>query len=67
MPLLLIGPWQLILLLFVAVPFLIALVDIIRHRFQGYYKVIWLLAVLIFPFFGSILYLIFGRSQRIRY
>lgn len=46
--------------------FLFVLIDIIRHEFTGYNKLIWLIVILILPVLGSILYLIFGRSQRIK-
>ncbi|WP_207784668.1 PLDc N-terminal domain-containing protein [Marinifilum breve] len=45
---------------------LIALIDIIRCEFTNSNKLIWVLIVLLFPFFGSILYFIFGLKQKIR-
>ena len=44
----------------------IALVDILRSEFQGNDKVVWALVVIFFPFLGSILYFIVGRSRKIR-
>lgn len=46
--------------------FLFVLIDIIRHEFTGYNKLIWLIVILVLPVLGSILYLIFGRNQRIK-
>ena len=55
--------------IFLAVCFLwvIALIDILRSDFQGNDKVIWVLVVIFFPFLGSILYFIIGRSRKIKY
>lgn len=65
-----IGPWQIILLLLVGL-FLIlfpilALIDILRHEFKGNDKIIWVLVVLFFPFFGTILYYFIGTRQKMR-
>jgi hypothetical protein len=55
--------------IFLAVCFLwvIALIDILRSDFRGNDKVIWVLVVIFFPFLGSILYFIVGRSRKIKY
>jgi hypothetical protein len=55
--------------IFLSVCFLwvIALIDILRSDFRGNDKVVWVLIVIFFPFFGSILYFIIGRSRKIRY
>ncbi|NOU62210.1 PLD nuclease N-terminal domain-containing protein [Marinifilum caeruleilacunae] len=45
---------------------LIALIDILRCDFTNNNKLIWVLVVLLFPFFGPILYFIFGLKQKIR-
>ncbi|WP_373280245.1 MULTISPECIES: PLDc N-terminal domain-containing protein [Marinifilum] len=45
---------------------LIALIDIVRNEFTNSNKLIWVLVVLLFPFFGPILYFIFGLKQKIR-
>ena len=64
-----VGPWQVLLILFFGVFGLIlpiiALVDIVRHEFSGSNKIIWVLIVLFFNFLGSILYFLVGRKQRI--
>jgi len=44
----------------------IALVDILRSEFQGNDKVVWVIIVIFFPFLGSILYFLIGRSKKIR-
>lgn len=46
--------------------FLYVIIDIIRHEFTGYNKLIWIIVILCLPFLGAILYLIFGRAQRIK-
>ena len=61
-----IGAPQLILILSVFLTPLIALIDIVRNEFTGNNKLIWILVVFFFNFFGVILYFIFGRKQRIK-
>ena len=55
----------LILLISLLIP-LIAVVDIIRNEFSSNNKIVWLLVVIFFNLFGVLLYLIMGRSQRIK-
>jgi hypothetical protein len=67
---LLIGPWQIILIL-VAVflgilPTIIALIDILKSEFNGNNKIVWLIVVLFTNFFGAILYFLIGREQKIK-
>lgn len=45
---------------------IIALVDILRSDFRGNDKVVWVIVVIFFPFLGSILYFLVGRSRKIR-
>ena len=52
--------------LFIAFLWIIALVDILRSEFRGNDKVVWVLVVIFFPFLGSILYFLVGRSRKIR-
>jgi len=65
-----IGPWQLILILIAVflgfLPTLIALIDILRSKFEGNNKLVWVLVVLFLNFFGAVLYFIIGRGQRIK-
>ncbi len=42
------------------------LIDILRNEFTGSNKLIWLLAVILVPLIGMILYLFIGREQKIR-
>ncbi len=60
-----IGIPQLILILFVLLPTIIALIDIVRNEFSGNNKIVWLLAVLLGSCFGAFLYFIFGRKQKL--
>lgn len=41
-----------------------SLIDILKHDFEGYNKLIWLVLVLALPFLGVILYYFIGRGQR---
>lgn len=43
----------------------IALVDILKGKFNGDLKLIWILVVILVPIMGSVLYLIIGRKQKI--
>jgi len=64
-----IGPWQIIIIFLVASSFLlpiIALIGILRNQFTGNHKLIWVLVVIFFPFFGSILYFIMGSSHKLK-
>jgi membrane protein DedA with SNARE-associated domain len=62
---LMIGSFQLILILFVLLPTIIALIDIVRNEFSGNNKIVWLLVVLLGNFLGAILYFIIGRKQKL--
>ena len=44
----------------------LALVDILRSRFEGNEKLIWVLVVIFFSIIGSILYFAIGRNKRIQ-
>jgi len=58
---------SLIIILFVVnlALLLLALVDILRSGFKRNYKPLWILAVLLLPFLGSLGYLIIGRKHKI--
>lgn len=63
-----VGPWQVFLILGVLGGIIlpvIALIDILRSDFKGNDKIIWVLVVLLFNIFGSIIYFAIGRNQRI--
>ena len=61
------GLIELIMILFLIgfIPFIIAFIDILKNEFEGYNKLIWLLAVLFAPLIGSIAYFIIGKKQRV--
>lgn len=44
---------------------LMALIDIVKSRFEDNNKIIWVLIVLLLPFLGSIVYFIVGRKQKL--
>jgi hypothetical protein len=64
------GLSELIMILFVAIPFLLlpilAIVDIIKSKFEGNLQLIWILIVFFFNIIGSILYFVIGRNQKIQ-
>lgn len=43
---------------------LLAIIDIVKNDFAGN-KIVWLLIVIFFSFFGTILYFITGRKQKL--
>lgn len=65
---LMIGPFQLIIILITlfifVIPTIIALVDILRNEFIGNNKTVWVLVVLFGSILGAILYFIIGRKQK---
>lgn len=65
-----IGPWQLIIILIAVflgfIPTLIALIDIVKSKFDGNDKLVWVLVVLFFNLFGAIIYFAIGRKQKIK-
>lgn len=44
---------------------LIAIIDIIRSKFEGNMQLIWVIIVVFFNVIGAILYFIIGRNQKI--
>lgn len=60
-----IGPWQSILIAIMVVLPIIAIVDIFRNKFKGRGKIAWLAVVFLTNGIGAIIYLLFGRSQRL--
>ena len=64
-----IGPWQwiIILLAFLGIiPTIIALIDILKNKFEENNKLVWVLVVLFFNLIGAILYFTIGRKQRVK-
>ena len=55
-----------IFVVFTFVLYIYILIDILKHEFTGYNKIIWILILIFFPLLGALLYLVFGRSQRIK-
>ena len=47
------------------IPTIIALIDILKSKFEGNNKIVWLLVVLFLHLIGAILYFVLGRKQRI--
>ncbi len=63
-----IGPFQIFIILAICLMFLViwimALVDILSHEFEGQNKLIWVLVVALTGFIGAILYFIIGTKQK---
>jgi len=66
-----IGPFEMVLILgivflFGFIPTLIALIDILKSKFEGNNKIVWVLVVLFLNLIGAILYFTIGRNQKIK-
>ncbi|UMB60543.1 PLD nuclease N-terminal domain-containing protein [Lutibacter sp. A80] len=66
-----IGPWQIIILITILfligiIPMLIALIDVLKNKFEGNNKIVWVFVILFLNIIGAILYFTIGRSQRIK-
>ena len=63
-----IGPYQWIIILIAVflwiIPTFIALIDILKSKFNGNDKIVWVIVVLFLNLFGAILYFIIGRKQK---
>ena len=57
------GAPEFLLILLVLLP-IIALVDILKSEFRGNNKIVWVLVTIFFPIFGSILYFVIGKKQK---
>lgn len=61
-----ISSFLMIFVVFTFVLYIYILIDILKHEFTGYNKIIWIIVLIFFPILGAILYLVFGKSQRIK-
>jgi uncharacterized BrkB/YihY/UPF0761 family membrane protein len=64
-----VGPWQIIIILTAflgIIPTIIALVEILKSKFNGNDKIVWVLVVLFLNLIGAILYFAIGRNQRVK-
>ena len=55
-----------IFVIFCFILYVFIIIDILKHEFTGYNKIIWIIVILCFPILGAILYLFIGRKQRIK-
>jgi hypothetical protein len=60
-----VGPWQIILILFGIVIPIIALIDVLRNDFTKNNKLIWILVILFTGLIGTLIYLMVGTKQKI--
>jgi len=65
-----IGPYELVVLLVIisilAIPFwIISIIDILKSRFAGNGKIVWLLVVILLGVPGIILYRVIGKKKKI--
>jgi hypothetical protein len=62
----LMSSFMMIFIVFTFILYIYILIDILKHEFTGYNKIIWIVVLIFFPILGAILYLVLGRSQRIK-
>lgn len=55
-----------LLILVFPVMFIWALINVLKSEFAGYNKIIWILVIILTAPIGPLLYMIIGRSQRIK-
>ncbi|MCF6168597.1 PLDc N-terminal domain-containing protein [Lutibacter sp.] len=65
-----IGPFQMMLILGIVfllgvIPTIIALIDILKSKFERNNKLVWVLVVLFLNLLGAILYFTIGKKQKI--
>jgi len=63
-----IGPAQMILILLASlgiIATIIALIDILKNKFNGNDKIVWILVVLFTGLLGAIFYFALGRKQKL--
>jgi len=64
------GPLEIVIILLFSMGFfvlpILAVIDIVRSKFEGNNQLIWIIVVVFFNVIGSILYFIIGRNQRIQ-
>jgi len=62
--------WQWIIILIAALLGIIltifALIDILKSKFEGNYKIVWVLVMVFLHSIGAILYFTIGRKQKIK-
>ncbi len=59
------GAGELAIIFGVMVVWLLVLIDILRSNFANSNKIVWILAIILLPFIGIVLYMIIGRKQKI--
>jgi 4-amino-4-deoxy-L-arabinose transferase-like glycosyltransferase len=57
----------LISMLLAFIPAVIALIDILKSKFNQNDKLVWILVVLFFNLIGAIIYFTIGRKQKIKF
>lgn len=61
-----VSSFLMVFVVFTFILYIYILIDILKHEFTGYNKIIWILILIFFPVLGALLYLVFGMSQRIK-
>ena len=55
----------LMVILFIFLFPLLALISVLMNDFRGNEKLIWVVIIILLPFFGSLVYFLIGRDKRI--
>ena len=61
-----IGILEILFLLLILLFPILALIDILKSKFDGYNKLIWVLVVVFTNAIGAILYFLIGKNQKIQ-
>ncbi|GHA74729.1 PLDc N-terminal domain-containing protein [Pontibacter akesuensis] len=62
------GGVEFLILLIPLALWLWALIDVLRSDFKsGTDKLVWVVAIIFVPLLGALLYLLFGRSQKVKH
>jgi hypothetical protein len=61
-----VSSFLMVFIVFSFILYIYILIDILRYEFTGYNKIIWIIVLICFPILGALLYLVFGRGQRIK-
>lgn len=61
-----IGIFEILFLLLILLFPILALIDILKSKFDGYNKLIWVLVVVFTNTIGAILYFLIGKNQKIQ-
>ena len=60
------GGYEMMLILAITLLPLVALIDILRSKFEPINKLIWVIVVVFMNILGAVLYFLIGRKQKVK-